>query len=618
MKTRSLLILPPLRWLAAVAALTILVPIARPQSRPVATPPGSDAQRPPRPLEETLVLNPFEVIATSDKSYGALNSNSITAFNTELFKLPISADIFDETFMKDTGMTSAEDMVQNFSAGAGITGPDPSLNAGLNQPGDRNRVAFIQLRGLTTGTPKRDSLMPVGNVNQPGSTAIGFTSTFDIERVEVINGPQALLYGSGGAGGVLNYVSKQARIGKPAFGSVQVQVDSFGGVLGLADFGASTRNAAIRVAVLKQELKTRRDFLGGPVDGLYLQGALRLGNHTTLRLIAEQTTYDKTKSIQYTLNATSTAVDARHGARFDNLMASNQIMQSASGASGAGALLNGALNWDNLNSLGGSWAKDKTVSTLTSVSADTRWNTWLSTKLSAGYYDYHNDFYANTVTIYAPNVAANPLPGHWTYAQTGADPAHDSFQTNRDKACRFLALANNQLFGGRVHSQTAFGADFTRVVLSNINYGLYLADDNWNPVVNPAITTRDGRTAVTPIFWAIDNGPVKDGPFAPNANQVIWQGKKYLRMVQNPSVDSRIAPGNPMGTRLGGETAEQGKVIERGVFGTNYSQWYDNRFDTMVGFRLQDSYYEYFNSGTAPGNISLGSPIRSPARSSPV
>ncbi|HUR56432.1 MAG TPA: hypothetical protein VM029_01895, partial [Opitutaceae bacterium] len=53
------------------------------------------------PSDETVQLNVFEVSADRDDSYGALNSNSITRFNTELAKLPISADIYNEAFMRD-------------------------------------------------------------------------------------------------------------------------------------------------------------------------------------------------------------------------------------------------------------------------------------------------------------------------------------------------------------------------------------------------------------------------------------------------------------------------------------------------------------------------------------
>src|SRR3954464_11325044 len=47
-------------------------------------PPASNAR------DETVTLNPFEVKADSDTSYGALNANSITAFNLPIDRLPVT------------------------------------------------------------------------------------------------------------------------------------------------------------------------------------------------------------------------------------------------------------------------------------------------------------------------------------------------------------------------------------------------------------------------------------------------------------------------------------------------------------------------------------------------
>src|SRR5438552_10361885 len=141
--------------------------------------------------------------------------------------IPVSDDIFTETFMKDLALTSVEDAVQGYSAGAGYaSGVDNGSSSGAsNQPGDRNGNAYIQLRGMNTPAMQRDGFMPVGAFGNPGSTAVGRTDNFDLERVEVIMGPQALLYGGGGAGGVINTVSKQARFGGRSRGSAAFRVD---------------------------------------------------------------------------------------------------------------------------------------------------------------------------------------------------------------------------------------------------------------------------------------------------------------------------------------------------------------------------------------------------------
>ena len=195
--SRLLLVPVGLAWTAAS-----LLGQAAPAPRP-ATPASA-------PNEAPIELNAFEVQADKDNSYGALNSNSITRFNVEMEKLPVSADIFTETFMKDIAATSVEDVITGYSAGTGNA--DGAGGATLDaQPGDRNGNFFIQIRGMNTPSMQRDSFMPVGAFGNPGSTAVGRTDNFDLERVEVINGPQALLYGGGGAGGVINVMSKQAR-----------------------------------------------------------------------------------------------------------------------------------------------------------------------------------------------------------------------------------------------------------------------------------------------------------------------------------------------------------------------------------------------------------------------
>ncbi|MES2693688.1 MAG: Plug domain-containing protein, partial [Verrucomicrobiota bacterium] len=157
--------------------------------------------------DEALQLSPFEVLADSDTSYGALNSNSLTRFQISLSEMPATADVFTETFMKDVGATSVEELISNYTAGGGYTTNDPGSDSAAMQAGDRQATSSVTVRGLMSPTLRRDAFIQLGSLTNPGSTGQGFTSNFDIERVEVINGPQSLLYGSGGAGGVLNTIS---------------------------------------------------------------------------------------------------------------------------------------------------------------------------------------------------------------------------------------------------------------------------------------------------------------------------------------------------------------------------------------------------------------------------
>src|SRR5688572_4374885 len=368
---------------------------------------------------ESVQLSPFEVRGERDASYGALNSNSITSFNTELGKLPISADVFTSTFMEDTNSTTLESMLREFSAGAG-TGSAAGDVGGIpvNQPMDRGGgdsvSAGVQLRGLGAAVVKQDSFM------LPSPAGTGMNSNFGIERVEVINGPQALLYGTGGGGGVVNMISRQARFGRAPSGALKLQIDEYGHRLAQFDYNLSHRGAAMTVSLLHQELGDNRDFIGGPLQGVYTQLAFKLGDRSVVRLTGKLTTLDRIVQQAMTLNAGSTAVDARHGHNLRYLLATNQLAASNSGPSGAGLLGNGHITWDNVDSYAGNLRQELTTARLGHVAIETNWSPRISTQLSVGYQDKDSRIgFGSGATFYAPDAPANPLRGEWTAAASG-------------------------------------------------------------------------------------------------------------------------------------------------------------------------------------------------------
>ncbi len=86
---------------------------------------------------------------------------------------------------------------------------------------------------------------------------------YNVEQVEILRGSNALLFGRGGGGGVINRVSKQAIIGE-AFSSLNSGVDTFGAytVQGDANFDAGD-NLALRVNAYYQSHENHRDFYNG-------------------------------------------------------------------------------------------------------------------------------------------------------------------------------------------------------------------------------------------------------------------------------------------------------------------------------------------------------------------
>jgi hypothetical protein len=555
--------------------------------------------------ENTIMLNPFEVTQDSDESYGALNSNSITRFNTELDKLPVSADIFDQTFMKDVAATTIEQMLMQYSAGSGNASLDQTTGAG-SMPGDHVSHQFMQLRGFNTTSIQRDGLMSLGLFYNPGGTLPGTTSNFDVDRVEVINGPQALLYAGGGAGGVISTVSKQARFNSPMSGSTEFQVDNYGSKIGQFDFGFGTNNFAVRFAATAQSVQTRRINIGTQMEGQYLQIAFKPFKNTTVRLIGEQTFSNHIDPATLTLAAGSSTNDSRQSYNLKYLMSQNMLGATASSPNTQGAILNGLLNWSNVDSLEGWGNSEKGTSTYESINVETKFNSWLSSQFSAGYNTYNYDLISTqTTSLYTPG---DNTTGQWAL---GSSPI-DTWEPARNKAIRFSLLADNEIMGGIGHSQSIVGADYVRSDAFSIVYDYFLADSNFNAITNPAVTTKNGRTQLSTIYWSIPNGPIEYPYFSPPTPTAVVNGQNVVRGISQIVDLTQISGSNPLGTTSTG-TYEFLRRQDHGIYGVNYTQWFGGKLTTMAGVRLakvlgvtMEPGDPYNHARTYSPNINLG------------
>jgi len=114
-----------------------------------------------------------------------------------------------------------------------------------------------------------------------------YRSLYNLEQVEVLRGPNALLFGRGGTGGILNRVTKKGVIGED-FGAGQIAVDTFGETIAQADFNlAASDNVAVRFNAAYESLQNHRDFYDGERIGLNPTVRLALGEATVLDLAYE-------------------------------------------------------------------------------------------------------------------------------------------------------------------------------------------------------------------------------------------------------------------------------------------------------------------------------------------
>lgn len=152
--------------------------------------------------------------------YRATRSATFTKTDTPLKEVPASVSVVPAELMKDQAMQSLADVIRYV----------PGATA---HQGEGNRDQFI-LRGISTSADLyADGIRDDAQV---------FRDLYNLERVEVLKGTGGMIFGRGGAGGVLNRVTK-----KPVFGHVgeaSVSVGSRSQLRGTADLGDKLNDAA--------------------------------------------------------------------------------------------------------------------------------------------------------------------------------------------------------------------------------------------------------------------------------------------------------------------------------------------------------------------------------------
>ncbi len=138
---------------------------------------------------------------------------------------------------------------------------------------------------------------------------------YNLEQVEILRGPNALLFGRGGTGGILNRVTKKGVIGQ-SFTGVQSSIDSFGGYNVQVDSNFSTRdNVAFRINAMYESLENHRDFFDGERIGFNPTAKFYLADATTLDL-----SYEYLDHQRFIDRGIPTGSDGRPVENFENIV----------------------------------------------------------------------------------------------------------------------------------------------------------------------------------------------------------------------------------------------------------------------------------------------------------
>lgn len=181
---------------------------------------------------------------------------------------PVSVSAISGERLDEAGIKSSQDLF------ARIPSADITLNNGSTN-------ANIYIRGIGTKGVGVNAVSAVGvyadevSLNSP---IVNVLQLFDLERVEVLRGPQNTLYGRNTTGGAVNYISARPLLGEGLNGKASLTLGSFGqrdveAVVG-TDLGSTS---AVRFAMLSQ----RRD---GVYDNVNLGSKVYDRRSTATRL----------------------------------------------------------------------------------------------------------------------------------------------------------------------------------------------------------------------------------------------------------------------------------------------------------------------------------------------
>lgn len=200
-----------------------------------------------------VVLSEFTVQSDKDKGYGATYSTGATRINLPLQNIPTTVVTLNAEFLKDTGALSTTDAVKFVS--------------GMNANGTPY-AGQVTVRGFAQGDGIgfKDGIADNGVIG--GSPLNDFAT---VERVEVIKGPNGVLFGSQVPGGVINSLNKQPRPQRRT--SLKVTGGSYGLIRGEVDTSGSLGSEKLyyRLVVASQQGETPQR---GPNDKLIVYPAV--------------------------------------------------------------------------------------------------------------------------------------------------------------------------------------------------------------------------------------------------------------------------------------------------------------------------------------------------------
>ncbi len=211
-------------------------------------------------------LAPVQVTGQSLQDDYAPGPSSVGAkVPTASRDIPQTVVQVDRALLDAQGATSLSDALRNV----------PGITLGAAEGGQIGNN--INLRGFSARTDiYLDGFRDRGQY---------YRDTFDLESVDVLEGPSSMLFGRGSTGGVINQVSKQPELRE--FGSVNTTVGTDDRYRASADFNEPLSDtSAFRLNAFGQDIHSTRDVMSNKDAGVAPSLKFGIGTDTTFTLSA--------------------------------------------------------------------------------------------------------------------------------------------------------------------------------------------------------------------------------------------------------------------------------------------------------------------------------------------
>lgn len=181
------------------------------------------------------------IVTGASEGYVASNSVTATKTDTPLLNVPQTINVVTREQLDDQAHHSLADILRYV----------PGTTVGQGE-GNRDQIT---LRGQNTTAD-----FFVDGVRDDVQYYRGL---YNIDRVEILKGAYALIFGRGGGGGIVNRVQKSP-VPREVFYAGQASINSFGAYDFSADFNAALgQDAAVRLNATYENLDGHRDFVSG-------------------------------------------------------------------------------------------------------------------------------------------------------------------------------------------------------------------------------------------------------------------------------------------------------------------------------------------------------------------